>query len=91
MTIYIGEVYVRSLNLPEGTSPTKQQQDEGTRTGNRAMLFHAICSLLASTFVPFIVREKGKNKRWCVATSSTAVDVLNYLLGRLLSLERSGL
>ncbi|KZS96756.1 MFS general substrate transporter [Sistotremastrum niveocremeum HHB9708] len=58
-TTYIGEVYTQQF-----TEPTRAQIADGTRLGNRAMFFQAIFSLIASIGLPFIVLEKGKQKRF---------------------------
>jgi hypothetical protein len=72
-----------SISIPSPTpsaglnsTAISEAEAEGTRLGNKAMLAHAIVSLVASTVVPFFVKngsgsrsvegsEKGKKKnRW---------------------------
>ena len=62
-TIYVGDLYKRSLPLEAAT--TEQQQtvidDEATRLGSRALFFAALLTLITSLVLPVFVAEAAEH------------------------------
>ena len=72
-TIYIGDLYKRSLPAPTTTTDQQQQQqqqtiiinDEATRLGSRALFYSSLLSLIVSVVLPAFVAEAatGQNQK----------------------------
>lgn len=59
-TVYIGEVYKRSMPPPVDEAAAEELAAEGTILGSRAMFYYAIVVLCANFIMPLFVLNENK-------------------------------